>query len=156
NYTFIDATYQTPMVLQSPNNPAADVDGNIQVLPGDHIPGLPSQRFKAGAEYTITDAWTLGADFNFIGSQYLIHDDSNQNPKVPVNYAFNLTPPNQLPKKVDLFGLVQTLLNKPYSASATSFTPAGSTPPGGAPNSLPLNDPPPSVPEMPSAAMPAS
>ena len=52
------------MDLQSPNNPAADAIGNIQVVPGDHIPGLPSQRFKAGAEYMITDAWTLGVDLN--------------------------------------------------------------------------------------------
>jgi iron complex outermembrane receptor protein len=152
NYTFIDATYQTPMVLQSPNNPAADVDGNIQVLPGDHIPGLPSQRFKAGAEYTITDAWTLGADFNFVGSQYLIHDDSNQNPKVPAYYVVNLHTSYQLTKEVELFGLVQNLFNQRYYAVGTFFNTAGFNTTGGGPNFLVLNDPRTFVPGMPFAA----
>ena len=152
NYTFIDATYQTAMVLQSPNNPAADAAGDIQVLPGNHIPGLPSQRFKAGAEYTITDAWTLGADFNFIGSQYLIHDDSNQNPKVPAYWVVNMHTSYQLTKEVELFGLVQNLFNQRYYAVGTFFNTAGFNTTGGGPNFLVLNDPRTFVPGMPFAA----
>jgi iron complex outermembrane recepter protein len=152
NYTFIDATYQTAMVLQSPNNPVADASGNIQVLPGNHIPGLPSQRFKAGAEYTITDAWTLGADFNLIGSQYLIHDDSNQNPKVPAYWVVNLHTSYQLTKEVELFGLVQNLFNQHYYAVGTFFNTAGFNTTGGGPNFLVLNDPRTFVPGMPFAA----
>jgi hypothetical protein len=64
--------------LSSPNNPFADANGNIFVAPGDHIPAIPNYRFKAGAKYKITDAWTLGADINVIGSQYLVGDQSNQ------------------------------------------------------------------------------
>jgi iron complex outermembrane receptor protein len=152
NYTFNDATYQTAMVLQSPNNPAADAAGDIQVLPGNHIPGLPSQRFKAGAEYTITDAWTLGADFNFIGSQYLIHDDSNQNPKVPAYWVVNMHTSYQLTKEVELFGLVQNLFNQRYYAVGTFFNTAGFNTTGGGPNFLVLNDPRTFVPGMPFAA----
>jgi iron complex outermembrane recepter protein len=153
NYTFIDATYQTAMVLQSPNNPAADASGNIQVVPGNHISGLPSQRFKAGAEYTITDAWTLGADFNFIGSQYLIHDDTNQNPKVPAYWVVNLHTSYQLTKEVELFGLVQNLFNQHYYSVGTFFNTAGfNTNTIGAPNFLVLNDPRTFVPGMPFAA----
>ena len=33
NYTLIDATYQTAMTLQSANNPNADADGNVFVVP---------------------------------------------------------------------------------------------------------------------------
>jgi len=67
----------------SPDNPAADTGGNVFVTPGNHIPGIPQHRFKAGAEYEVTDRWTIGADLNVIGSQYLIADPSNQNPQVP-------------------------------------------------------------------------
>jgi len=28
---------------------------NINVIPGDHIPGIPAQRFKIGAEYAVAD-----------------------------------------------------------------------------------------------------
>jgi iron complex outermembrane receptor protein len=153
NYTFIDATYQSPMELQSPNNPAADATGNIQVVPGDHIPGLPSQRFKAGAEYMITDSWTLGVDVNFIGSQYLIHDDSNQNPKVPAYWVANLHTSYQLTKEVELFGLIQNLFNQHYYSVGTFFNAAGfNTNTFGAPNSFALNDPRTFVPGMPFAA----
>ena len=45
NYTFIDATYQSPLTLQSPNNPASDpATGNIFVVPGDRIPPPPAFR----------------------------------------------------------------------------------------------------------------
>jgi iron complex outermembrane recepter protein len=153
NYTFIDATYQSAMVLQSPNNPAADASGNIRVVPGDHIPGLPSQRFKAGADYMITEAWTLGVDVNFIGSQYLIHDDSNQNPKVPAYWVANLHTSYQLTKEVELFGLIQNLFNQHYYSVGTFFNAAGfNTNTFGAPNSFVLNDPRTFVPGMPFAA----
>ena len=59
----------TSSTISSPNNPAADANGNIFVTPGDHIPAIPAHRFKAGAEYAITDAWKFGADLNVIGSQ---------------------------------------------------------------------------------------
>jgi iron complex outermembrane receptor protein len=67
NYTFIDATYRSALTISSPNNPNADVNGNIFVVPGDHIPAIPAHRFKAGAEYNITDAWKIGADVNVVG-----------------------------------------------------------------------------------------
>jgi iron complex outermembrane receptor protein len=153
NYTFIDATYQTAMVLQSPNNPAAGPDGTIQVLPGDHIPALPAQRFKAGAEYQITDAWTLGADLNVIGSQYLLHDDSNQNPKVPAYWVVNLHTSYQVANNIQLFGLVQNLFNQHYYSVGTFFNNAGfNTNTFGAPHFLVLSDPRTFVPGMPFAA----
>ena len=40
-------------------------------MPGNHIPAIPSYRFKAGAEYRVTDAWKAGADVITIGSQEL-------------------------------------------------------------------------------------
>src|SRR5262249_29376576 len=39
NYTFVDATFQNALTVQSPFNPFADANGNIFVVPGDHIPG---------------------------------------------------------------------------------------------------------------------
>src|SRR5262249_48744151 len=90
NYTLVDATFLTPLVLSSPNNPFADADGKIFVAPGDHIPAVPDYRFKAGTEYMVTDQWKLGADINMIGSQYLVGDQANQNPKVPAYWVVNL------------------------------------------------------------------
>ena len=45
NYSYIQATFLTPLSLSSPNNPFADSNGNIQVLPGNNLPGIPHHKF---------------------------------------------------------------------------------------------------------------
>jgi iron complex outermembrane receptor protein len=121
NYTLIDATFRDALTLSSPNNPFADANGNIFVVPGDHLPGIPNYRFKAGVENWITDAWRLGADLNVVGSQYLLGDASNQNPKVPAYWTVNLHSSYQLAKNVELFALVKNLFNRHYYVSGTFF-----------------------------------
>jgi iron complex outermembrane receptor protein len=145
NYTFVDATYQSPLTLSSPNNPAANSNGNIFVVPGDHIPANPAHRFKAGAEYQITDAWKLSADLNVIGSQYLIHDDTNANPNVPAYWLVNLHSTYQIAKNVELFAVVQNVFNQHYFVAGTFFN-TGQIP------FLNLTDPRTFVPAMPLAA----
>jgi iron complex outermembrane recepter protein len=152
NYTFIDATYQTNLILQSPNNPA-NADGLIFVIPGDHIPAIPNQRFKLSAEYQITDAWKLGGDVLVFGSQYLIHDDSNQNPKVPPYWLVNLHSSYQVTRNVEVFGLIQNLFNQHYFAAGTFFNTGGfNSNTFGGNNFLVLNDPRTFLPGMPFAA----
>jgi iron complex outermembrane receptor protein len=123
NYTFVDATFQSRLTLSSPNNPAADANGNIFVVPGDHIPAVPQHRFKAGAEYNITEPWKVGADLNVVGSQYLVGDQSNLNPKVPAYWVVNAHTSYQVAKNVELFGLVQNLFDRHYYTFGTFFDP---------------------------------
>jgi iron complex outermembrane recepter protein len=150
NYTFVDATFQTALTLPSPNNPAAslDADGNrfIFVTPGDHIPSVPQHRFKAGIEYAVTDAWKIGIDVNAVGSQYLVHDEANQNPKVPPYAVVNLHGSYQVTKNIEIFALVQNLFNQHYYTTGTFFDPKS------VPSSLGLTDPRMFVPGMPLAA----
>jgi len=154
NYTFVDATYRDAITLSSPNNPAANpATGTIQVSPGDHIPGIPAHRFKAGAEYNVTDRWKVGADLNVIGSQYLIHDDSNQNPKVPAYWVVNLHASYRIDKTFEVFGLINNVFNQHYYAGGTFFDTAGfASATFGNPNFLVLSDPRTFVPGMPFAA----
>jgi iron complex outermembrane receptor protein len=154
NYTFIDATYRDAITLSSPNNPAADPNtGTIQVHPGDVIPAIPAHRFKAGVEYEVTDRWKVGADLNVVGSQYLIHDDSNQNPKVPAYWVVNLHGSYQVNKHVEVFGLINNVFNQHYYAAGSFFDTGGfNSATFGNPNFLVLNDPRTFVPGMPIAA----
>src|SRR5262249_54963096 len=41
-YSFVDATFESSFALSSPNNPAADANGNISVRPGNRLPGIPT------------------------------------------------------------------------------------------------------------------
>jgi iron complex outermembrane receptor protein len=140
-------------MLSSLNNPAADINGNISVTPGDVIPGIPAHRFKAGAEYQVTDRWKVGADLNVIGSQYLLHDDSNLNPKVPAYWTVNLHSSYEINKTVELFGLINNLFDRHYFAAGTFFDTGGfNSNTFCNPNFLVLNDPRTFVPGMPFAA----
>jgi iron complex outermembrane recepter protein len=158
NYTFIDATFQSAMTLQSPNNPAAvqctdcPTAGDIFVTPGNHIPGIPAHRFKAGAEYNVTDAWKVGADLNVVGSQYMIGDQSNQNAKVPPYAVLNLHTSYQLTPNVELFSVVNNALNQHYYAAGSFFSLNGFATANGGTGALALSDARGFVPGMPFAA----
>jgi iron complex outermembrane receptor protein len=121
NYTYVDATFLNALTLSSPFNPYADANGNIFVVPGDHLAGIPDFRFKLGAEYRITDPWKLGADLNVVGSQYLVGDESNQNPKIPAYWVVNLHSSYQISKNFEVFGLVKNLFNQRYYVYGTFF-----------------------------------
>ena len=54
-YAYTNATFQSPLLLGSPENPMADANGNIQVVPGDRIPGIPLNRITGQVDYNVTD-----------------------------------------------------------------------------------------------------
>ena len=121
NYTYVDATFRDYLTLSSPFNPYADANGNIYVVPGDHLTGIPDFRFKLGGEYRITDPWKFGADLNVIGSQWLVGDESNQNPKLPAYWVVNLHSSYKLSEQVEVFGLVRNLFDQHYYTYGTFF-----------------------------------
>jgi iron complex outermembrane recepter protein len=152
NYAFVDATYQSALTISSPNNPAADANGNIFVRPGDRIPGIPAHRFKVGTDLDVTGAWKIGADLTLVGSQYLLHDDANQNPRVPPYAVVNLHTAYRLTPTVELFGRVNNLFNTRYYTAGTFVSTSGfNSNTFGAPNFLTLNDPRAFIPGMPLA-----
>ena len=160
NFTYVDATYQSAITLFSPSNPNALTDPNnddvqfVNVRPGDHIPGIPAIRFKAGTEYAVTDAWKVGADLNVVGSQWLVHDDTNQSPKVPAYAVLNLHTSYQITPNIEVFGLINNVLNQQYYYGGTFFETGGfaSTTRGVSNLLASLSDPRTFVPGMPLAA----
>jgi iron complex outermembrane recepter protein len=158
NYTYVDATYQSAGVLNSPNNPNAITDpitGTqfVNVVAGDHIGGIPANRFKAGAEYAVTDKWKVGADLNIVGSSYLVHDDTNLSPQVPAYAVLNLHTSYQLTPNVELFGLINNALNQHYYLFGTFTSQSGFQAANGTSPPLDtLTDPRAFVPGMPFAA----
>ena len=60
NYSFVQATFRSPLLMPSPSNPYRDAGGNIQVEPGDRLPGIPQHRLKLGADYIILPGLTVG------------------------------------------------------------------------------------------------
>jgi iron complex outermembrane recepter protein len=115
NYSLIDATFQSAITLSSPNNPFADATGNIQVNPGDHLPGIPQHRLKLNADYAVTDKWTVGGNLIVASDQYFFGDQSNQNPKLGGYYTVNLRTSYRITDNVELFALLQNAFDSKYA-----------------------------------------
>lgn len=121
NYAFVDATFRSPIRLSSPNNPAADADGDIDVQPGDRIPSIPRHRLKAGFDYLLTPEWKFGMDVVGVGSQFLRGDEGNDNLQLPGYAVVNLHSSYQLTKNVQIYGLVENLFDKQFATFGTLF-----------------------------------
>jgi outer membrane receptor protein involved in Fe transport len=61
NYTWLDATFRSPELLNGEANSSADEDGRIAVQPGDRMPLIPRQIFKSRIDWRITPAWAVEA-----------------------------------------------------------------------------------------------
>jgi len=126
-YSYIDATFQTGFTESSENNPGADANGNIQVQPGDHLPGIPANLFKLGVDYKATDAWTVGGTGIVAAGQFLFGDEANLTPLTPAYFVLNLHTSYQVTKNLQLFALIENAFNTKYYTFGT-FSPTSSVP----------------------------
>lgn len=139
-YSFIDATFRSPLVLNSPSNPFQDDDGNIQVVPGDRLPLIPKHRVKLGADYWLLRGWSIGGSANIVSSSFYKGDESNQLPQLPGYAVFSLRTTFKLGKQVELYANVQNLFDKHYSTVGILGDPTGVNAPG-VPADADSNDP---------------
>ncbi|MBO0737752.1 MAG: TonB-dependent receptor [Alphaproteobacteria bacterium] len=127
NYSFIDATFQSAFALSSPNNPFADDAGNIQIRPGNQLPGVPQHRLKVNVDYAVTDKWKVGGNLIYASSQFFFGDASNQNPKLPGYWFVDLHSSYQVTDNIELFAIIQNLFNNNYPTFGI-FGDVGKTP----------------------------
>jgi outer membrane receptor protein involved in Fe transport len=120
SYTFLDARFLNALQVAS-NSPFADANGNIQIAPGDQIPSLPRNTFKARFDYQATDKFTVGADMQYVGSQYFAGDDSNQFSKLPSYAVFNLHASYQVTKNVQIYARADNILDNQYATYGIFF-----------------------------------
>ncbi len=133
NYSLVDATFQSAITLSSPDNPFADANGDIQVRPGDRLPGIPLHRFKLNADYSVTDKWTVGGNLIAASDQFYFNDQSNQNPPLPGYVVVNLHTSYKVTPYLELYALIQNLFDNKY-ATYGIFNDPTRTPLPGVPN----------------------
>ncbi len=80
NYTYLEATYDTPFISSSPNNPASE-NGRLFVAAGSDIPGLPEHNLKLGGVVQATDSFSVGMDFRAASGVHLRGDEANVDDK---------------------------------------------------------------------------
>lgn len=140
NYALTDATFQSALSLDSPLNPAADANGQIRVVPGNHLPGVPRHRVKFGASYPVTDSWTVGLAGIASSGQYLFGDEADLTPKTGGYVVLNANTSYQVTSNIQLFAILQNVLNANYETfgtfSATNSIPIAQVPGASNPRSL--------------------
>ncbi len=114
NYSYISAKFATPVLLASPNNPFADANGNIQVEPGDNLPGIPNNKFKVGFDYELLHGWKIGADLVYQSGQYYFGDEINALPQVPGFVSLNLRTSYQVNNNVQIYALINNATDNRY------------------------------------------
>ncbi len=139
-YSFIDATFCSPLTVSSPFNPHHDANGNIDVQPGDQLPGIPRNRFKTGADYTIRGNWTVGASLILVSTQFYHGDESNQNAPMPGYHVLTLRSSYRVSPRVEFFANLQNAFDARYATYGLFADPTGVGAPGIPANAGP-NDP---------------
>lgn len=127
NYAFTDATFQTALTLDSPLNPAGDGNGQIHVVAGNRLPGIPRHRLKAGFTYAATDAWTIGASATFSSGQTLFGDEANLTPDTGAYVVLAAHTSYRITENIQVFAKFQNLSNAKYATFGT-FSPVGAIP----------------------------
>src|SRR3984885_7368657 len=130
NYSYVDATFLSPLVLNSPNNPFADVNGNIHVEPGDELPLIPKDRVKLGVDFAVLPQWTVGASLVFVSDSFYKGDESNQNPELPGYHVFNLHSTVHITRHFDVYGIIDNVFNYRYTTFGLYSDPTGIGAPG--------------------------
>ncbi|HEY3912244.1 MAG TPA: TonB-dependent receptor [Stellaceae bacterium] len=126
-YSYIDAVFQNAFTESSENNPGADAEGNIQIQPGDHLPGIPENLLKLGVDYKVTPAWTVGGSGIYAAGQFLFGDEANLTPQTPSYFVLNLHTSYQVTRNFQLFALIENAFNATYYTFGT-FSPTSAVP----------------------------
>ena len=107
NYSFTDATFQSPINILSQHNSSAgnvyDIitrtgEGNygkIKVNPGNRIPGIPLHNLNANFSYDLTEKWTVGLNAVMHSSAFVRGNENNKHragPASPIIGPFCIDP----------------------------------------------------------------
>lgn len=115
SYTYTDARFRSDFDLLSPENPGSDSFGTEHVKSGDHIPGIPANKFRLATNYAVTPKWSIGAVVVRATGQYLYGDEVNAMGKTRPYTVVSLNTHYWVTKKIELFGFVQNLFNTKYA-----------------------------------------
>ncbi len=132
NYTYLQATYQSPQIVDGGSNSLSDggvgMDGDITIEPGDHIPQIPSNILKTYIEYQLASKISIDLDFIAAGRSFARGNENNLDTPDGVYYlspgfspgygVLNLGGHYQIEKHIQLFVQINNVLNHRYFTAA--------------------------------------
>lgn len=123
SYTLTDATFQSMIVLGSPNNPLAQLygNGNELITPGANIPSVARHRLKAGGDYAVTREWKIGGDIVYSSGTRLRGDEINAFGTLSPYALLNLRMSYQATPNIQFYGLLDDVANVRARSFGTFF-----------------------------------
>jgi outer membrane receptor protein involved in Fe transport len=82
---------------------------------------IPHNRFKVGGDYSVTKDFKIGFNLLAVGSQYYAGDASNQFEQLPAYAVVNADASYEVTKNIQVYALVQNLLDNRYYTYGTFF-----------------------------------
>jgi len=125
NYGFVNATFRSRLEIQSPNNPAADDNGNIFVIPGDRLPGIPQQTAKFSVDYHLTPAWIVGSEVIFESSKYLRGDEANLQRPLAGYTTLDVRTSYDITRRIEFYAEAENVLDRHYATFGLYGDPTG-------------------------------
>jgi len=160
SYAYVDATFETDLILPAPNTPGAEEcpveeEGDEEafcnfVSSGDNLPGIPKHRFKAGIQYWLTPQWKVGTDLVAASSQFFFGDEANNNRKLSGYTRVDLNTSYDVTENVQIYGLIKNVFDRRYGLYGTFFDTEEATE-AAEPQDLTFNDPRSITPSLPFA-----
>lgn len=114
SWMHLHATFEDDFLVLSPNHPNADDDGKVAVQSGAHIPGLPRNVVKLGADWRLNQNFSLGAELFYNGSQYLRGDEANELPEIGGYSVVNLRASYSIGSQLSVFARVSNVFDRKY------------------------------------------
>jgi iron complex outermembrane recepter protein len=130
NYSLVEATFLSAFTEPSPSNPFQNAAGNIEIEPGDHLPGIPEHRLKLGLDYKPVAEWTVGATLNLVSDFYYVGDEANLLPPMGGYTVVNLHTEYRPAQHFELFAAIDNLFNRKYATWGLLSDPTGIGAPG--------------------------
>ncbi len=130
NYSFVQATFRSAFLVPSPSNPFQDENGDIQIEPGDRLPGIPEHRVKLGVDYRVIGAWTVGATVNVVSSSYYVGDEANLLEPLPGYTVVDLHSTYRPLPHLEFFASIHNLFDRKYATWGILSDPTGVGAPG--------------------------
>jgi len=130
SYSYVDASFRSALLVPSPSNPFQDAQGDIQVEPGDRLPGIPLHRVKTGFDRRILPRWSVGASLMVVSDQYYFGDESNELAPMPGYRVIDLHTAYTVNGHLQLFATIDNLFDSRYSTYGILSDPTGIGAPG--------------------------
>ncbi|CAI9084574.1 hypothetical protein A7K73_00710 [Candidatus Methylacidiphilum fumarolicum] len=111
NWSFLEATFQSSLFLENAISPS------VPVSPGNRLPNLPEQMFKAGISYQIFPRWLISADFQYYSSRFLYGDWANVYPMLRGFSVLNIQSYVTINRYVQLFAFATNVFNEFYAGA---------------------------------------